>query len=353
VSERVNWILKYEERNRAQYAYRFWIISGTYAKVRTSVQEILDILDLPERLRSESHVQDKAIRAWLERTKDWLLMFDNVTKDDYKAVLELLPQVSRSGDILFTSQRPGAMDKLTGNLKTRCLKLEELCSDDAVNLFHLTGNIERTEATERDAREIVKCNGFLPQAISQAASYVKNTDISLPDYLKQFKDNASRLLAYENTWDDRRAISVHMQISLETLKKNNRISLNLLKLFAYFEPESIPALRGWKLNKDSSQLQQEKEKAVAGYLSMLSCFGSGGTNTETTIQGMGRTNSGFQASSDSVHIVLKNDPSLDLALSHLRDFSLIKVLTKEHMFWMHDLTRIFVRQSIPVSEISS
>jgi hypothetical protein len=192
-------ILKYEERNRAKYVYRFWITSGSHAKVRTGVQEILDILDLPERQRSEDHVQDTAIRAWLERTDDWLLMFDNVTEEGYKAILALLPQGPHRGDILFTSQRPGAMDKLTGNLKTRCLRLEELGRDDAVHLFHLAGDIERTEVTERDAEEIVKSNGFLPQAINQAASYIKNTDISLPEYLKQFKHNAKTVSSLSNT----------------------------------------------------------------------------------------------------------------------------------------------------------
>lgn len=138
-------------------------------------------------------MQDKAIRSWLETTADWLLVFDNVTEEGYRAILELLPQGAPQGDILFTSQRPGAMDRLTGNLKTRCLRLEELTSDDSVDLFHLVANISRTANSERDAKEIVKSNGFLPQAVHQAASYIKNTGISLPDYMSQFKRNTDKV----------------------------------------------------------------------------------------------------------------------------------------------------------------
>jgi hypothetical protein len=175
------------------YGYRLWVTSGSYAKVRASVQQILDILDIPERARSEPHVQDAAFRTWLESTANWLLIFDNVNEEDYKAVLALLPLGAPKGDTLFTSQRPGAMDKLTGNLQTRCLRLEGLGIEDSVELFCLAGNIERTETTELQAREIVKGNGYLPQAINQAASYVKNTNISLTGYLKQFEVNAKKV----------------------------------------------------------------------------------------------------------------------------------------------------------------
>jgi tetratricopeptide (TPR) repeat protein len=158
------------------------------------------------------------------------------------------------------------------------------------------------------------------------------------------------LLDYKNDWDERQAISASMQISLDSLKRRNKNSLNLLKLFAYFEPESIPPVRGWKRHNESSQLREEKKKTQAGCLSMFSCFGSGDSHTAVPMQSMGRINSGFQASSESVHMILKDDPSLDDALSQLRDFSLIKALPESHKFWMHDLTRYFVQQSIPVGE---
>ena len=120
-------------------------------------------------------------------------MFDNVTEEGYKAVMTLLPQGISRGDILFTSQRPGAMDKLTGNLKTRCLRLEGLSSKDCVDLFHMAASVVRTADTVNDAGDIVKSNGYLPQAVQQAASYIKNTDISLPDYKRQFESNAYKV----------------------------------------------------------------------------------------------------------------------------------------------------------------
>lgn len=140
-----------------------------------------------------------------------------------------------------------------------------------------------------------------------------------------------------------------MQISLESLKKNNQNALNLLKLFAYFEPESIPSMKGWKRNTEDSQIKPVTEQA--GCFSLFSCFRSRDTpSPEIPMQKLGRTYSSSQESFESLHTTLRNETSLENALSQLRDFSLIKALPQEHKCWMHDLTRFFLRQTIPREE---
>lgn len=191
-----NQMLKYEELYRSEYTHRFWVTSGSRAKVEAGVKQLLDLLDIPGRRESEPRVRALALRAWLETSRGWLLMFDNVAEEDYKSVLDVLPQGVPLGDVILTSQRPGAMERLTGNLKTRCLRLEGFQSDEAADLFYRVSDIERTDENRHHVREIASRNGLLPQAINQAAAYVKKTGISLTDYIRIFEDNAHRVRSY-------------------------------------------------------------------------------------------------------------------------------------------------------------
>ncbi|TAQ88926.1 hypothetical protein B7494_g2782 [Chlorociboria aeruginascens] len=60
-----------------------------------------------------------------------------------------------------------------------------------------------------------------------------------------------------------------------------------------------------------------------------------------------------QASSPSVHMVLRTDISFDHALEQLRNFNLLKALPESHKLWMHDLTRYIIQQSVLEDETTS
>ena len=97
-----------------------------------SIQNMLDILGLPERSRPEHHVKLNALQTWLNRSQRWLLIFDNVT-EEYYATKQILPSTP-NGDILFSSQLPGAMEALVGGFEY-CLELNVLPKEDAIELF--------------------------------------------------------------------------------------------------------------------------------------------------------------------------------------------------------------------------
>ena len=182
-------MLKYEQVNRSNYDYAFWVTSGSEAKILAGIQEILDLLGLPERAQSERHVKEQAIK-----TNRWLLMFDNVTEDDYAMISNLLPD-SSNGCTIFTSQRPGAVNALTGNLNLyNCVELKVPNENDATALFLTLSRVEETSESRTLALNIVNEFGQLPHAIDQSASYIFETNVDLAEYLAHLRSDKDRVI---------------------------------------------------------------------------------------------------------------------------------------------------------------
>lgn len=189
-------MLHWDYTNRQTYDHALWITAGSQEKLLNSIQRILDILDLPARLRPEKHVKLDAIRRWLLKTNKWLLMFDNVSDEEHYTIADIIPATT-NGDVLFTSQRPGAMEKLAGGFAF-CRDLQLLDEATAGELF-LKGlqscrAIEGIEQTVLDdyVKSIVKTVAYLPHAIDGTAAYLKATDIDFPTFMSRLKTDAGR-----------------------------------------------------------------------------------------------------------------------------------------------------------------
>ena len=159
---------------------------------------MLDMLNLEERTRPEKHIKLAAIRNWLSSTSEWLLLFDNITEDDYHTVLEVLPTKS-SGHVLFSSQRPGAMEKLTGSFQL-CLELKVLHKEAAVQLLLDACEKERNLDNIDLAREIVSEIGLLPHAIDQSASYIRENSMNLSSFLERLRSEKDKVSFYMTTY---------------------------------------------------------------------------------------------------------------------------------------------------------
>ena len=189
-------MLKFEEAYRHDYASTFWITAGSQEKLMVSIQKMLDILGVPERTRPEHHVKLNAFQTWLKRSQRWLVMFDNVTEEEYYMIKEIIPSTA-NGDMLFTSQLPGAMEALVGGLES-CLELNLLSEDVAVDfiLSRSTGYPAKAKshdpAVRRCAEEIVQVLGSLPLALDTAASHVRETRLDLFTFLQNLRSESGK-----------------------------------------------------------------------------------------------------------------------------------------------------------------
>src|SRR5207302_7234954 len=105
----------------------------------------------------------RAVRAWLARSENWLLIFDNA--DDPGLLRPYLPQ-THGGHILLTSRAYVFQD--IGIL--RPVRISEMSPDDAVTFLLWRTERESGEIAERPAvRTFADELGRLPLALEQAA----------------------------------------------------------------------------------------------------------------------------------------------------------------------------------------
>lgn len=185
--------LQFSTVNKDQFDNVFWVSGATYEKLNNGFQEIAELLNLPEKSRPEQHVKVQAVKRWLveDTNRHWLLVIDNVDADDFKVVLDFIPQGS-NGSLLFTTRKSGAALHLCGETD-RVIELTEMNSDESCDLFlRAFGPTAGNKAHDNDlARKIVKDMGNLPLAIDQAAAFARIMDCSLEDYLEMYQENQS------------------------------------------------------------------------------------------------------------------------------------------------------------------
>lgn len=190
-------MLKYEEVYRSDYTSRLFLTAGSSVKVINSVEQLLDILNLPEREDFSISKKIVSFNDWLTSHEDCLSMIDNVGEDEHQILLDLLPLTPR-GHVIPTSQRRGALEKVTGRLKL-CLEIEDTSVAEAVEMFLESCEIQGADDNPELARQIVQAVGYLPNAVQQSASYIKENGIDLAEYLSRWQkapNQVTTLLVY-------------------------------------------------------------------------------------------------------------------------------------------------------------
>lgn len=186
--------LRFATVNKQQFDNIFWVSGASYEKLSNGFQEIAELLNLPEKSRSEQHVKVQAVKKWLteDPTRNWLLIIDNVDAEDYKVVLDFIPQGS-NGSLLFTTRKSGAALHLCGETD-RVIELTEMSPDESYDLFlRVFGPSAVKQAHDINvAKEIVKDMGNLPLAIDQAAAHARLMECSLEDYREMYQGDQSQ-----------------------------------------------------------------------------------------------------------------------------------------------------------------
>jgi hypothetical protein len=179
------------------YSHVFWMSGATPDKLMEGMTKILDIIGHPERTRSEQNAKLTAARLWLEDSERfdgvrWLLIVDNVDRSALEFLREHLPRRNMKGNILFTTRAADVADAVICVAGLRHFKLE-LCVPDlveATRLLFSSAGINAGTVTlmqKIQAEELVQNLGSLPLAIVQAASYMRQTDMTLDNILQVSK----------------------------------------------------------------------------------------------------------------------------------------------------------------------
>jgi tetratricopeptide (TPR) repeat protein len=223
--------LEYAHRYQADYDLIWWIVAETPGAIPAGLAALaprLGLVDDPSQVADQEQLV-AAVLDVLRRRGRWLLVFDNVP--DRQQLASYLPQ--GDGQVLITSRSPvwgGAAQPVKVDTFTR--------AESLAFLTHRTGSQDQTTAGAL-AEEL----GDLPLALEQAAAYLEQTPMPLPDYLGLFRRRRAELLgrgeptAYQGTVDTTWQLAIEQ---VATISPGGAGGVALLRLCAFLAPEAIP-----------------------------------------------------------------------------------------------------------------
>jgi NB-ARC domain len=173
-----------------RYSLIFWISATTIHKLNDGFANILNLIRHPARFQLvDQRSKLTEVRRWLEDSTSltWLLVLDNVDVSAIEFIRNNLPRRNRQGNILFTTRTVGVASALSyaAGQQHQILELGLPNVEDGVKLLLREGGIDAVSPswmTTSKANAVVKCVGRLPLAISQAASFMKESHKEL-DYM--------------------------------------------------------------------------------------------------------------------------------------------------------------------------
>lgn len=233
--------IEYVYRLRDTYQAVFWVRAHTSEELTADFVSIAELLNLPEYSSQEPEAIINAVIRWFTNHKNWLLIFNNV--DDFSIMLKYLPPED-SGHILLTTRT-----QVMGGIAYK-IEIPKLDTSEAVLLLLRRAGIIALNVTPEKATtelytlatEIVKEVDGLPLAIDQIGAYVEETQCSLSSYLMLYRQHHTQLLAYRGgiALDYPLSVSTTWELSFQDVEKINPSASELLKILAFFSPESIP-----------------------------------------------------------------------------------------------------------------
>ncbi|KAF8846559.1 kinesin light chain 1 [Acephala macrosclerotiorum] len=242
----------YAKRHKDSYSAIFWLnikdedsLKQSFAKVARQISREhpsasrLSNVDTSENL---DEVVD-AVKAWLSLPHNtrWLMIYDNydnpkVTDNMDPAAVDIQKFLSESyqGSVIITTR--SSLVKIGHRIQIT--KLENL--QDSLEILSNASN-RKGLIKDPDAVRLAKELDGLPLALATAGAYLDQTAISLPDYLRLYKESWTRLKETSpqlSSYEDRTLYST-WQISFDYVKQRNPLSAKLLRLWAYFDSQDL------------------------------------------------------------------------------------------------------------------
>ena len=219
---------RFASEHRDDYDVVWWIRAQDTATRLEDYAGLALTLGLVGADEADQALAVAATRLWLERSRRWLMIFDDAPGPE--AIRDLVPN-GIAGHVLITARRQAAWESVGGE----SLVLSQLSRLDSVAfLVTTTGDPDRQYA---DA--IATILGDLPLALEQAAAYVNHQAISLADYLAQLRDPSGEFMDAVELAVGERAVAAAVGLAFRQLDAAP-ITRDLLNICAYLAPERIP-----------------------------------------------------------------------------------------------------------------
>ncbi len=215
---------------RAEYPLIWWITAEDPGQIQAGLAA------LAARVRRQIATTGTTAEAagwavsWLQAHPGWLLILDNVSEPD--DVEPLLGELT-DGHIVITTRRDTGWDWIADPVR-----LDVLDPGPAADLIAI--RTRSHQASQDAAASIAAELGCLPLALGQAAAYITQTRITLPEYLRRLREHPAVMYAVAGAGQAQRTIARVWDITIEAIRARHQGAITLLHILACYAPDNIP-----------------------------------------------------------------------------------------------------------------
>jgi len=233
--------IEYAYRYRDEYRVVLWAKADSREALSSDFVAIAGVLQLPEKDAQDQSLTVNAIKQWLERSTDWLLILDNA--DDLPIAQQFLPTTGKGHILLTTRARP--MGKIAQRVELDTMEPEEgiLLLLRRAGILSPDAPLAAASAVDRaQALQLVAALGGLPLALDQAGAYIEETGSALLRYLELYQTRRQALLRRRSKLptDHPEPVATTWSLSFQQVEQANPAAAELLRFCAFLHPDAIP-----------------------------------------------------------------------------------------------------------------
>ncbi|KAH6996005.1 hypothetical protein BKA56DRAFT_144505 [Ilyonectria sp. MPI-CAGE-AT-0026] len=236
---------------KENYYSVFWIPALSNASFEQACTGIAKALGIP---CADGEDPKEAVQMHLnsENAGRWFLIIDNADDDDVmfecpdqsRCLYDYLPN-SQSGRILFTTRSRKLAVAVAGD---DLVELSEITQEEGKSFLKKALFNKSLLDEEHAVIEFLDELTYLPLAITQAVAYLNETEITITEYLRLFRNTDQDLVELMNTEfldntryrESQNAVATTWLISFHQIRKTDEPALELLSFVACIEPKAIP-----------------------------------------------------------------------------------------------------------------
>ncbi len=233
--------IEYAYRFRNEYEAILWIRADTQALLVEDFAALARLLYPGKNEEQEQQKMIDAVMHWLGTHSNWLLILNNA--EDIATICSYIPP-DIQGHILLTTRT-----QATGMWSQR-VHLEGMQLNEGIMFLLRRAKLVEQSISINDVSEkllasatnIVEMMDGLPLALDQVGAYIEETGCSLADYLVDYQQCHTALLAYrgEHIVNHTQSISTTLSLSFEKIEQLNPPSAELLQFCSFLHPDAIP-----------------------------------------------------------------------------------------------------------------
>ena len=228
--------IEYVYANREKYDRIYWITAETEASILSGFQEIAIRTQCLASLsiqNPDDKLVAKLVLSWLRQQKNWLIVLDNL--DDITIVKDYLPKREPDQHTLISTRNPNA-----DGIPARGLEVPLLGVEESIEMLCRLSKMD-AETHRISAKDVVEELQYLPLAIEQAASYVRNISRDFTIYLADYRRRRPELHAWFAPGNRQysHSLATVWLVSFGFVEREMPVALKFLQLLSLLNPDYI------------------------------------------------------------------------------------------------------------------